>query len=414
MTNKEVGFRRLGELFGLLSLIFCLTLSFFQIPLEKIAGLPTYSDELLLLFFLGLISLRAFRDADARKLLLIFGIGYVVLFLLSLQAIAHRGLASVLLQLFIHLKVIIYLGFIWLFFGPKTARYIVVSMFVITVFFLLLNMTTGSLFNQVFGVPTLARGGMIRPIGLQADTASLGTTLGLFGIFFVTWVKPSKKKVKVTLLFIFTILLLLSSSRTSLVIVPILVLWWFKESFKTVVVFSVIALISVSFLPPNKYVDSIIEITQQNIEWTTNNPVDSGYIRGIMIYFGVQTANDNFPIGRGAATYGTVFSDDSIVYAELGLRNSWFFIEKEGIYDSNIASLLGEFGYIGTIFYFTLLFKTMTLFSAHNYKLRSEFLFALCATVFAYSVTTPIFMNSYPAFLVALVVAASYRKDEET
>ena len=129
-----------------------------------------------------------------------------------------------------------------------------------------------------------------------------------------------------------------------------------------------------------------------------------------MIYFAFDLAIDRFPLGTGAATYGTVMSDNSAVYAEIGLQNSRYFVEKDGIYDSNFASLLGEFGFIGLFMFFIVFNRviTMPMSKSELYLSESEFRFVLLMLVIAYGVTTPIFMNTYPAFILALVSVASY------
>ena len=84
-------------------------------------------------------------------------------------------------------------------------------------------------------------------------------------------------------------------------------------------------------------------------------------------------------LGTGAATYGTVMSDNSAVYAEIGLQNSRYFVEKDGIYDSNFASLLGEFGFIGLFMFFIVFNRviTMPMSKSELYLSESEFRFVL-------------------------------------
>jgi hypothetical protein len=129
-----------------------------------------------------------------------------------------------------------------------------------------------------------------------------------------------------------------------------------------------------------------------------------------MIYFAFELAVDRFPLGTGAATYGTVMSDNSNIYAEIGLQNSRYFIEKDGIYDSNFASLLGEFGFLGLLLYLFVFYKVIRAPMVYSRQSNSEpeFRFVLFGVAFAYGVTTPIFMNTYPAFILVLVIVASY------
>lgn len=407
--------RRLGELYAFVALLVFLALMFFQVPLSRAVGLPTYLDELMLIAFFVLICFDAFKNPQARKILTLFFVGYLFLLVISVNAISARGLVNVLVQIFIHLKVIVIFGFAWIYLKPKHTRTLLLTIALITIVALLINLGTGPLFNQIFDVDVLRRAGFVRPIGIQADTASLGTTLALLTIFFVITFSAKNRKSKLIWLLVFTCFVFLTSSRTSLIVVPIIVTWWLRESVRSFVLVGVFVLIGSLFLPSNKYVQDIVEITQQNIEWTVDNPVESAYIRGIMLFFSFELANQNFPLGTGAATYGTVNSDDSYVYAEIGLRNSRFFVEREGIYDSNFASLLGEFGYAGLIFYFALMFKTMTLFKGSQQAQESkweqsgEFIYCTALTMFVFSIATPIFMNSYPAFILALLFVSSYK-----
>jgi hypothetical protein len=171
-------------------------------------------------------------------------------------------------------------------------------------------------------------------------------------------------------------------------------------------------------LDSNKYIDDLISITQTNIEMTVDadEPGKSSYIRGIMIYFAFEIANERFPFGAGAASYGTVKSDNSNIYADFGLHNSRFFIDKEGIYDSNFASLLGEFGYLGMLSYYLIfiyLCKRINLF--RDRKTSPEFFFILLTLMIVYSLTNPVFMNTFQIFTFGLIfVSAKYKTSKQT
>lgn len=380
----------------------------FQVALTNIVGLPAFFDELVLVFMLADISFRALKNSAAKRALILYAISFIILFALSFSAIGNRGIFAICLQIFIHLKLIIFISYLWLVFGPARLRFVACSILALTALFMFINLATGATFNQIFEVATNIRGGLVRPIGFQGDTASLGTTIALLGIFLVTVIARSNRQLAIIFLAGLAILLFLSSSRTSMIVLPIMVAWWFRQSIKAAAIAGVLVLLLVVTAPSNPYIAELIEITEQNIEWTVDNPVESAYIRGIMIFFSFELANQNFPFGTGAATYGTVMSEESFVYAELGLHNSRFFIETDGIYDSNLASLLGEFGYLGLLIYLALLYKAITLFRSENAEQSNEFTFAICMAALVFGISTPLFMNTYPAFILALVCAASY------
>lgn len=83
----------------------------------------------------------------------------------------------------------------------------------------------------------------------------------------------------------------------------------------------------------------------------------SEYIRFIMLYYGFVLAVQYFPFGVGAGGFGTVMSSDSPIYAMLGLSRIRFFEEMVGVFDSNIASIMGEYGFLGVALFALLLIR---------------------------------------------------------
>jgi hypothetical protein len=409
LNNSINKILQLAKLYGIFIAVLVTLALCFQVALIKLNVLPSYFDEIITFVILLMSIIWSKKDLVVRRLLQIYCILFLFYLMISISALSHRGLVNVVFQIFIHLKYILFFIFLWKVWSPQYCQRIILYLMVGTIAFLILNLVTGDLFNQIFQNVVQQRGGLIRPIGIQADTGSLGTTLALLAVFYITTLEPVYQKYRYYLLIFFTALILLSTVRAALLIIPILLIWWFKDSFKsffTVIIFLFIGMI---FINSNRYVDELIDITVQNIEWTIENPVESSYIRGIMLYFSVELANENFPIGTGAATYGTVTSTDSYVYADIGLRNSRYFIDKVGIYDSNLASLLGEFGYLGVLVYFIgFYFVLLTPAKVLDLGTNKQFSFVLFLLVIGYSIVTPIFMNTYPAFILALVIVGAY------
>jgi hypothetical protein len=381
----------------------------------KLSLFASYIDELILFGILVYGVIKSQKDKVIRHVMFLYFMLFVFFVLISFQAFASRGILSVVLQVFIHLKYMLFFIFCWGALGPNNSFKFVKIILVVSVFFLFINLFTGDLFNVLFDTKVNMRSGGVRPIGIQADTGSLGTTFALIGCLVISGLKSSNRNnnIKVLLLLVMAVLVLIASTRTALILLPLVVAWWLRDSVKSFIIAFILLVSSFFVIQSSNYMDEIIAITVDNIEATVDDPVASSYIRGIMIYFAFELAVDRFPLGTGAATYGTVMSDNSDVYAEIGLQNSRYFIEKDGIYDSNFASLLGEFGFLGLLIYLFVFYKVIRVPMLYSKITKSEpeFRFVLFGVVFAYGITTPIFMNTYPAFILVLIIVASYHSN---
>jgi hypothetical protein len=387
----------------------CLSL-FFIAVLVKLSLFASYADELILFGILIYAVIKSTTDQVVRYALTLYFMLFIAMVFMSFTALATRGLLAVVLQVFIHLKYILFFVFCWGALGANNSLKLVKIILAVTVFFLIINLLTGSLFNVLFDTKVNLRSGSVRPIGIQADTGSLGTTFALIGCLMISGLKSTSNNMKVILLLAMSVLVLIASTRTALILLPLVIVWWLRDSIKSFVVAFILLVSSFFVIQSSNYMDDMIAITIDNVESTIDDPVASSYIRGIMIYFAFELAVDRFPLGTGAATYGTVMSDNSPVYAEIGLQNSRYFVDKDGIYDSNFASLLGEFGFFGLLLYLFVFYKIIHAPMLYFKKMNSapEFRFVLFGVAFAYGVTTPIFMNTYPAFILVLVIVASY------
>jgi hypothetical protein len=95
--------------------------------------------------------------------------------------------------------------------------------------------------------------------------------------------------------------------------------------------------------------------------------LDSNYIRGLMFYMSILLFAKYFPIGSGAGSFGSIYAKNSQVYKDFGVDKRFYFVEEWGIYDSNFASIIGEYGFIGIIF-FIILFKFSYLHLKSNFS----------------------------------------------
>lgn len=373
-------------------------------------GAPAFVDEIVILAALAFISFRAIRDEQARSFVFAFAIGMFIFTALSFESLRHRGITTVLIQNLVHLKYIIIFGFFWLALGDRSPKFVKWLLW-LSIGFLVLNLLTGDVFNQLLKVTPNIRGDGVRPIGFQGDTAGLGLTFAFIGLYYLVRDSDNYNVSQLFTLSLFVFLILLATTRTGLVMVPIVAVWWMRSSAKLFVLMLLLLPIAFFALKDSSYIQELIEITVLNVQWTMESPEDIGYIRGIMIYYSVVLAWSRFPFGTGAGSYGTLMSDNSPVYAEIGLENSVFFLTKSGIYDSNLASLLGEFGVLGILLFAALAYWVFTIPERSKVKprkLSSGFKFSFFALVGAYSIAVPLFMNSYPAVVMCLVAAAAY------
>jgi hypothetical protein len=74
---------------------------------------------------------------------------------------------------------------------------------------------------------------------------------------------------------------------------------------------------------------------------------DSPVFRVLLVVEGARLAIQHFPFGAGLATYATPFAMDVGVYEQTAIYGTFFFSNETGLFDSNLASILGETGLIG-------------------------------------------------------------------
>lgn len=385
-----------------------------QNALTHLLGLSTFIDEILQFFMLVVLLFYATKNVQAKMVIKFYTLIVIGMALLSIRSIPERGIFNVALQIFIHSKFIIYIGFFYLVVKKEIAQVAINIVIILSIFFLFFDLVSQGVLHSLLEQKIQLRGGSVRPIGIQGHTANLGFFMSMLAAYLISKDESISQKVKFAFILFSIILILLTTVRTALVVFPIILAWGLRSSFKvTASTCAVIGLFFITF-GSNKYLDDLVEITQNNIINTVENPTKAAYIRGMMIYFSFELANERFPFGTGAATFGTVTSDDSSIYAELGVRKSRFFVEKDGIYDSNFASILGEFGYFGLIAYssiFVIFLMKLTASNRSKYKINSEFLFVSTSLTLVYSFTNPVFMNTHQIIILALFLSAASFKN---
>ena len=247
----------------------------------------------------------------------------------------------------------------------KLWRLIKFTMYAFTFIFfiaLFLNIILGTTWMNMWGLPILYRNDMLRVFGMFKE----GGTNGYFIAFIVTtllFFKLSGKLNQRNVIIITSVAILLSyiSSyrKTVLFCLPLLVFYNKSLAYKSRFLNVLLGIICILFITPYLFETSYLDETIQDISNFTTN--DSNYIRGLLFYNGFWLAGHMFPIGTGAATFGTVYSQFNTleVYRLVGMER-WILDFDEGdaaIFDNYLGSIVAELGFLGMIIYIILIIR---------------------------------------------------------
>lgn len=376
----------------------------------------SFFDEVLLIYCVIYLTFANVKDKLLKKLRLTLVFIFIVLVLSSFNSFGLRPAWMILIQTLIHLKFFVFLLFFLVYLDGRDPSKVIHSLFFLTVLGFIINLLIGSDMNAILGAREQYRLGELRPVGFQADTGNLGSMVAFSFIFYIF----RFGRVTVLNFSISTFLMLifgaLSSVRTPFIAVVYSTFGSILKSPKLLMVglFLGLSIVLVGFkFGLQEIIHENWEITLANFDWL-DDPVASAYIRGIMIYFAFSLSFEYFPFGTGAASYGTVFSEGSWVYEKIGLASSRFFLETDGIYDSNFSSILGEFGYLGLFLYFFVFYRYYRYFLKKTVDLKYGVI-SFFLLVASYSLVNPIFMNSYSAVIYPLLIISlvyGYRNDD--
>jgi hypothetical protein len=212
------------------------------------------------------------------------------------------------------------------------------------------------------------------------------------------------------LISIIFLVILLTTSRTALTVFVLILFFYmlYSRQYKLIAVVAMVLLLTgVLFVDEFQsgfyFTETIRNLSEfRNIE-TTN------YIRVIMMMLGFEILLDMFPFGYGAGNFGTALSYNSPVYEHLGVAGLSFFSEMEGIYDSNFASICGEYGFFGLLVYLVLLYKLARFFS----PLSSLITTMIMVVVMFISLSQPIFSYQVNSVNLLLVLFATFISDKK-
>lgn len=393
-------------------IVVLLFLVFFQEALGGVvAKVFLYSDEALL--GLALVSILLPVEKDTRLVKAVILTLCCILFFIgiSYNAFAIQSPIKIIMQSFIHCKTFVFFLLLYTYRKYLPLQGIVHALFVITLIGVVLNLLLGPIFINALNAQLQYRFGFIRPVGFQADTFYLGLSCAYFYLYYLFKNKEfDKPTIFIPLTIGFTALFVISSLRTPFAALGLAMFFIFVKSLRGVIVGVSIALIIVVPLMMTQGLDDIIQLTQDDLEGITDP--DSQYMRGMIMYFSVVLAVENFPVGTGAATYGTILSKGGPVYDYLGLSTFYSVIEGEGIFDSNFASVFGELGFIGLAAFLFISYKLVQLVWVKG----GNHTFLLCYSGFVlfYFLVAPVFTSGFGAMMTALVLAAMCKHIEAT
>ncbi len=401
-----------GSRFFVVMVLFFLLVIFFQEPFIRLfpGSAIKYLDEVFVMGVLAFLVARALVTGRINPLFLLSCavLGYfVVVSMLGFQS----SMEKIVVQSIIHWKFFVFLMALDLVQladpGGKSIRKFFVIVMAVSIAGFLLNLLLQERFLDYFNVPPAYRAGILRIEGFQLKPNDLGIHLGMVFIYYFVFRFSSNLANIVFFTALFFLLILITGSRAALAAIPITLLVYFVYTRQWKVLGAMLLMTLLGLMAFSGFVQDMLQRTIKNVS-ELSDIENSLYIRGIMIYYGFVLLLRYFPIGTGAATFGSVESGGSPVYEDLGLSDMRFFERMEGIYDSNLATISGEFGAMGL-----LLFGIALAYVYYRSKARAagdsrKMLYFRIVLIFMLlvAVVNPLFMYSYNALLFALAFKA--------
>lgn len=391
----------------LFPLIYSEPLMAMEIPGSK------YIDEAILILILLIIIFHISITGKINYISLITFSIFCWLVLVSWAFGLNNSLEAILQQSLIHLKLPIILSFALIINRRNDghAYQVFLFIFIINITGLLMHWALGDMFTSTFDKMPYKRGEDIRIVGLSLkpnDAAIIAAFFSFVSVGYLFYKKNIKVFILLFTLSVFAILL--NGSRTALLgpSIALLVVAIHARRQRFVILTSVILIlmfVGLSGILEYMYAETIKNIAELKSIYV------SDYIRAIMIFSGFSLVIEYFPIGTGAATFGSVLSLDSPVYNLLGLSRVDFFIEGWGIYDSNLATISGEFGVIGLIlFYFLIPYgiykSTLSVkgrFTNYDKKIK-HLIYGVIIFTLLLSITNPVFMYTQTSIIASLTL----------
>ena len=242
-----------------------------------------------------------------------------------------------------------------------------------------------------------------RLIGFQYKPNDLALLLSYYFAYLIVAFRP--KKIIILMCGFLISLIVISTSRSALFVCALAFgyyLWFSRKLGGVLLLLALVApFLFILFDFGNSFLVS--ETVSNFSEFSTIE--SSQYIRFIMLYYGFVLAFQYFPFGVGAGGFGTVMSADSPIYSMLGLSRVRFFEEMIGVFDSNLASILGEYGFLGLALFFYLSARVIGRVAVFS-KMDVLFFVAVIAFVASFQPMFSYQVNSINVLMLVYAVAA--------
>jgi len=375
-----------------------------------------YSDEVLLGFCFIILGIASFQK---KKIPLLY---FAILLFLTYSILISYffGLnvytLEIIVQSIINIKFFIILAaFVALFKNhTKQLEKYFSGIIVFVSITLVVHLFLGEAFNNIYGVSTYMRPN-IRYVGVFRHP----NHLAYLAVLYIALLLNTFKKQKINIdrrgwikIFIAVFVIVLADTRTAMLAIAFLLatFYWDYIYKDFLVFFSFIFIGFVALFFVLVFTD-LPDTIMANIAMSYS--LESNYIRGLMFYMSLLIIYLYFPIGAGAGTFGSIFAKDSQVYKDFGVSERYYFVNEWGIYDSNIASILGEYGLIGILLYF-FLFKATFLHLNYNLggKETPRMLKAFIWVFVFFCISNPMITNSV-YILLSVPVFLLISKTEE-
>ncbi|MGH7237517.1 MAG: hypothetical protein ACREGF_03205, partial [Candidatus Saccharimonadales bacterium] len=235
----------------------------------------------------------------------------------------QKSVFAVLAQSFIHIEYfLLAAGFCAIIICRKPSfQKILLGLLAVTLIGALFNALLGNAFFSLLHVKTnleSLRLGRLSGLQLNANRVGVMLALGVTYLMVLARDKPKEAKWFYGFVAIITIFVCFTASRTALGIIFLAFVFTIRPRRMPVQLIFIILCLSAVFLTQTQVFSLIYQKTQANFSQLANG-ADTTYARWLMLGGGLNLALQHFPIGAGAATFGSTLSPGSGVYAQLGL-----------------------------------------------------------------------------------------------
>jgi len=392
--------------------VFSLFFSEFAQSVIKISYI-TYYDELLLLLFV-VVSLWLTRGS-VHRLFLYPLVVFLAGILFSIIGPFFDGFEKVIVQSVLNFKLFILWVLLFIFFrrcGYRDQRKILFYLWLISVCGFLINFIYPASFYGLLKTDDAVvreRFGSLRIEGLQLKPNDLAIFMSFYCFYLVDCIKNGigRKWISLFCLFISLFVIVFTGSRVGIIGFFLAIISGLKVRSSSLLPLLIVLPGIVIMFSLSKYGVSLIDSIVRDLSHFENIE-ESKYIRGIMIYYGTYLAAEYFPIGVGAGNFGTVYSEGSAVYDYLGISQLEFFQNFWGIFDSNYASLVGEYGFLLFVCMVFIFYRYISLFGnlvgLTNQNISRRLAFLIFSFSLIILLSNPLFMHHYTALSLFIVM----------